>query len=97
MKVRAAPLKVCAARPRPVWDGVAPRMQALLTESRHWTSGKQRLTATRLHELLRAEGHHVGVTVARDAVAEWKRQCREVFVPLMCRPGDSPRSTSCKT
>ena len=77
-----------APRPRPVWDAVAPRMQALLAESRQWTSGKQRLTATRLHELLLAEGHHVGVTVIRDAVAEWKRQRREVFVPLTYRPGD---------
>ena len=75
-------------RPRPVWDAVAPRMQALLEESGQWTGGKQRLTATRLHELLRAEGHRVGVTVVRDAVAEWKRQRREVFVPLTYRPGD---------
>jgi hypothetical protein len=30
----------------------------------------------------------VGVTVDKDAVAEWKRQRREVFVPLTYRPGD---------
>jgi transposase len=46
------------------------------------------LTATRLHELLRAEGQRVGVTVVKEAVAEWKRQRREVFVPLTYRPGD---------
>jgi transposase len=86
---QGAPARAPAApRPRPVWDKVAERMQALLAESRQWTRGKQRLTATRLHELLRAEGHHVGVTVIRDAVAEWKRQRREVFVPLTYRPGD---------
>jgi transposase len=28
------------------------------------------------------------VTVVKDAVAEWKRQRREVFVPLTYRPGD---------
>jgi hypothetical protein len=67
---------------------VAPRVQALLTESVQWTGGKQRLTATRLHELLVAEGQRVGVTVVKDAVAEWKRQRREVFVPLTDRPGD---------
>ena len=77
-----------AARPRPVWDAVADRVQALLAESVRWTGGKQRLTATRLHELLRTEGHRVGVTVIKDAVAEWKRQRREVFVPLTYRPGD---------
>jgi transposase len=38
--------------------------------------------------LLQAEGHRVGVTVIKDAVAEWKRQRREVFVPLTYRPGD---------
>jgi transposase len=80
--------KEIVPRPRPIWDAVAPRLEGLLVESGQWTAGKQRLTATRLHELLRAEGHHVGVTVVRDAVAEWKRQRREVFVPLTYRPGD---------
>jgi len=39
-----------------VWDAVADRVQTLLAESVRWTGGKQRLTATRLHELLLAEG-----------------------------------------
>ncbi len=80
--------KATAPRPRPVWDSVGPRIESLLAESARWTGGKQRLTATRLHALLRAEGHQVGVTVVKDAVAEWKRQRREVFVPLTYRPGD---------
>ena len=75
-------------RPRPVWDPVRERVHTLLTESSQWTGGKQRLTATRLHELLVAEGHRVGVTLVKEAVAEWKRQRREVFVPLTYRPGD---------
>ena len=37
-----------------------------------WTGGKQQLTATRLHELLVAEGHRVGVTLVKEAVAEWR-------------------------
>lgn len=87
---QAVPVRKAEAgpRPRPVWDKVADRAQALLTASAQWTGGKQRLTATRLHELLVAEGHAVGVTVVKDAVAEWKRQRREVFVPLTYRPGD---------
>src|SRR5207247_5181171 len=87
---QAAPTRTLetAPRPRQVWDAVADRVQALLAESVRWTGGKQRLTATRLHELLRTEGHRVGVTVVKDAVAEWKRQRREVFVPLTYRPGD---------
>ncbi len=75
---RAAPVRTteAAVRPRPVWDVVGPRVEALLVDSVRWTGGKQRLTATRLHALLRAEGHQVGVTVVKDAVAEWKRQRR---------------------
>jgi transposase len=87
---QAVPVRKAEAgpRPRPVWDKVAERVQALLTESAQWTGGKQRLTATRLHGLLMTEGHTVGVTAVKDAVAEWKRQRREVFVPLTYRPGD---------
>src|SRR6266446_8107244 len=87
---QAAPTRHAEAGPRarPVWDVVGARVQAVLADSVRWTGGKQRLTATRLHELLVAEGHRVGVTVVKDAVAEWKRQRREVFVPLTYRPGD---------
>src|SRR5215210_4467085 len=86
---QAAPVRRAeAARPRPVWDAVAERVQTLLRESVRWTGGKQRLTATRLHELVVAEGHTVGVTLVKEAVAEWKRQRREVFVPLTYGPGD---------
>ena len=86
----AMPVRKAEAGPRrrPVWDAVATRVQGLLTESAQWTGGKQQLTATRLHALLVAEGHRVGVTVVKAAVAEWKRQRREVFVPLTYRPGD---------
>ena len=80
--------KAPTPRARPVWQAVQARVETLLTESAQWTGGKQRLTATRLHGLLVAEGHTVGVTVVKAAVAEWKRQRREVFVPLTYRPGD---------
>src|SRR5260221_610258 len=77
-----------APRARPGWAQVGPRIETLLAESGQWTGGKQRLTATRLHELLRHEGHQVGVTLVKEAVAEWKRQRREVMIPLTYRPGD---------
>jgi transposase len=76
------------SRRRPVWEQVGPRIEALLTASKDWTAGKQQLTATRLHELLVDEGHQVGASLVKAAVAEWKRQRREVFVPLTYRPGD---------
>jgi transposase len=86
---QAAPVRREAKpRARPVWDTVGARVETLLRESMQWTGGKQQLTATRLHELLVAEGHRVGVTVVKEAVAEWRRQRREVFVPLTYRPGD---------
>jgi transposase len=75
-------------RARPVWDKVRDRVDALLVESSQWTAGKQQLTATRLHELLVSQGHRVGVTLVKEAVAEWKRARREVFVPLTYRPGE---------
>lgn len=75
-------------RGRPVWESVRERVEGLLAESAQWTGGKQRLTATRLHELLVAEGKQVGVTLVKQTVAEWKRQRREVFVPLTYRAGD---------
>ncbi len=86
---QAAPGRLeLAPRARPVWEKVGPRIETLLAESGQWTGGKQRLTATRLHGLLRAEGLAVGVTVVKEAVAEWKRQRREVMIPLTYRAGD---------
>ena len=65
--------KETGPRARPVWAAVQARVETLLAESVRWTGGKQRLTATRLHGLLVAEGHHVGVTIVKTAVAEWRR------------------------
>jgi hypothetical protein len=33
--------------------------------------------------MLLAEGFIIGVTTVKEAVAEWKRKRREVFVPLV--------------
>ncbi len=86
---RAAPVRVeTAPRGRPVWEKVGARLEALLAESPQWTGGKQRLTATRLHAMLVTEGFTVGVTMVKEAVAEWKRRRREVFVPLVYPAGD---------
>jgi hypothetical protein len=68
---------------RPVSEKIGPRLDALLQASKRWTGGRQQLTATLLHELVRGERHQVGVSLVKAAVAEWKRQRREVFVPLV--------------
>jgi transposase len=72
----------------PVRDAVLPRAHAILEDAPRWTGGKQRLTAARLHTMLRSEGHDVGYTVVKQIVHEWKRRKQEVFVPLVYRPGD---------
>jgi transposase len=85
----AAPVRVeKELRPRPVWDKVHARIDAVLGDAPRWTGGKQRLTAARLHRMLLAEGHRVGITLVREEMAEWKRRRREVFVPLVYSPGE---------
>lgn len=84
-----APVRVeRAPRRRLVWEKVRARLEALLAESPRWTGGKQRLTATRLHAMLVTEGYEVGITTVKEAVVEWKRRRREVFVPLVYPAGD---------
>lgn len=80
--------RVVTPRPTPALDRAAARMEALLTEAPKWTGGKQRLTATQLHRLLRAEGIQVGRSTVKAFVREWKRRRAEVFIPLVYKPGD---------
>jgi len=82
-----------AGRPRgvvgaPVLDAVQPRALEILEDSKRWTAGKQRLTAARLYTMLVSEGFGVGYTVVKQIVREWKRRKKEVFVPLVYKPGD---------
>lgn len=86
---QAAPVRVeQKPRARPVWAKVHERLETLLDTSPDWTDKKQQLTATRLHDLLIGEGQKVGVTLVKATVAEWKRQRREVYVPLVYRAGE---------
>lgn len=89
--VRGAPAGI--GKPRgvlgaPVRGAVQPRALELLEDSKRWTAGKQQLTAARLYTMLTSEGHDVGYTVVKEIVREWKRQRKEVFVPLVYKPGD---------
>lgn len=38
--------------------------------------------------MLVSDGFDVGYTTIKEAYAEWKRQRREVFVPLVYHPGE---------
>jgi hypothetical protein len=78
---QATPTRHAEAGPRarPVWDVVGARcVEAVLADSVRWTGGKQRLTATRLHELLVAEGHRVGVALGKEAVIRERLALRNV-------------------
>ena len=76
------------SRRQPVSGKIVPLILALLIDAKHWTGGKQRLTATQVYRMLVSDGHKVGVTLVKETVAEWKRQRREVFVPLVYPPGE---------
>ena len=53
---------------------------------------KQRHTAKRIHERLRAEyGFRGGYTIVKDYVRELRRQLREMYVPLVHPTGHAQR------
>jgi transposase len=76
-------------RGRPVWEAVKPRLEELVAEWEPRTTGKQRITAMRLHRQLRTEGYRVGRTLVGDYWRERRRQRAEVYVPLIHRPGEA--------
>jgi hypothetical protein len=87
---QAAPVRREAKpRARPVWDTVGARVETLLRESVQWTGGKQQLTATRLHELLVAEGHLRSNTTSPTAV-----ECGAGADDSGVRKGDGPNGTA---
>lgn len=88
--LRGAPpgIRKASARSRPVTDRVWARAEEILGEAPQWTGGKQRLTATRVWRMLVEEGLTAGETVVKEIVREWRRRRREVFVPLVYKPGD---------
>ena len=50
---------------------------------------KQRHTAKRIYQRLREEGYQGGYTVVKEAVRDLRLKGREVFVPLVHRPGEA--------
>ena len=76
------------------------RRERKIDAHREWVAGvldsdrevprKQRHTAKRIFERLRDErGYKGGYTAVKDLVAEFKAVKREVFVPLIHRPGEA--------
>ena len=50
---------------------------------------KQRHTAKRIFERIKEEGYEGGYTQVKEAVRELRRTTREVFMPLIHRPGEA--------
>jgi transposase len=72
---------------RPKLDAFTAIIDAILAADRASPS-KQRHTAKRIHERLRAEhGFAGGYTIVKDYVRERRQRRREVFVPLAHPPG----------
>ena len=80
---------------RPKLDGFTAIIDTIL-EADRTSPPKQRHTARRIHERLRAEhGFAGGYTIVKDYVRERRQRMREVFVPLVHHPV-MRRSTSAK-
>lgn len=75
-------------RPAPARDEVRDAALAMWKSRRSFTAGKQRLTATRLWELLREAGHTASARTVRRLVGEFRADEREVTVPLVYGPGE---------
>jgi transposase len=66
-----------------------PIIQQILADDRQ-APKKQRHTAQRIFERLRAEhGYQGGQTVVKDAVRAWRQSHQEVFLPLSHPPGEA--------
>lgn len=80
--------KQSKARQRPVFEAMAPQLEELVEEWTKRTTGKQRITAARLHRELIERQQEVGLTLVQDWWRERRRQRAETYVPLVHRPGD---------
>ena len=87
-KVVPVPRPASPSRATPAKELVAEAAAAIWASRRSFTAGKQRLTATRLWELLRDDGHDVSGRTVRRLVASFRNAEREVTVPLVYAPGE---------
>jgi transposase len=77
-----------AARPCPKLGGFKVRIAEIL-EADKQVPRKQRHTAKRIFERLKEEGYTGGYTQVKRAVRQITQTRREVFVPLVHRPGEA--------
>jgi transposase len=89
-RAKAIPIEPASSAPRfaPARDEIKEAAEAIWKSRRSFTAGKQRLTATRLWELLHEAGHAASGRTVRRLVAEFRSAEREVTVPLVYAPGE---------
>ena len=75
-------------RDRPKLGRYVDRIRDILQSDKE-VPKKQRHTAKRILERLQAEGYAGGYTMVKDVVRELRRTTREVFMPLVHRPGEA--------
>ena len=78
-------------QPRPRLGVFIERLESLLAENAG-QSARERLTARRLHELLRAEGYTGAYDSVQRHVRDWRRdqgKTSAAFVPLWFAPGEA--------
>ena len=80
--------RIRAERPKPKIGPYLERIWQIMEEDKA-APKKQRHTAKRIFERIRSEGYEGGYTQVKEAVRTIKRTTREVFVPLVHRPGEA--------
>lgn len=75
-------------RSRPVIGPFLGRIEEILKQDRQQPK-KQRHTAKRIFDRLKEEGYSGGYTQIKEAVRELKGQLKEVYIPLVHRPGEA--------
>jgi transposase len=92
--IRGGSTEFCYERqvqPQPRLGAYVARLEAML-EANGKRSGRERLTAQRLYELLRAEGYEGAYDSVQRHVRKWRRQQSQlgpVFIPLWFAPGEA--------
>ncbi len=80
--------RMAKERPKPKLGPYLRRIEEILDSDKE-VPQKQRHTAKRIFERIAEEGYPGGYTMVKEAVRELKAVKREVFVPLVHRPGEA--------
>ncbi|MDP6523805.1 MAG: IS21 family transposase, partial [Kiritimatiellia bacterium] len=80
--------RLSKARPEPKIGPFRERIEQIIEKDKH-APKKQRHTAKRIFERILEEGYTGGYTQVKEAVSKIKNTKKEVFVPLIHRPGEA--------